>query len=168
MAILRHNILNWVYTSIHEVANKSQSLLLDRRLRVCNVSTKKLQGKKVITSSPLSNNYLPPYVYRCDKLPPIRLVNADAVSSNKIPPLHLLSVRKVKFLKAHTAFTLRVDSIDLDSWTSCFTPPHCMNNDLCVVKSTTMLLIAPIAATWERDRRKICYTILSFISAELC
>lgn len=71
----------------------------------------------------------------------------DWVSSAKIVSLHLSSTRNIKFFKAHRECSLIVESIDLDSWTSCFRPPHWMNVVLWVIKSTTMLLIASRAAT---------------------
>jgi len=52
--------------------------------------------------------------------------------------------------KDHTAFNLKDESIDFVNWTSSLMPPHCMNVDLSGVKSTTMLLIAPSAATWKK------------------
>lgn len=81
-------------------------------------------------------------------LPQIRLATEDTVNSLKIPSLHILTARNTMFLKANTAFNRKDESIDFVNWISSLTPPHSMNVDFCGVKSITMLLIAPRAATW--------------------
>lgn len=90
----------------------------------------------------------------------MRLANVDTVNSIKIPSLQLLSARNTMFLRTHTAFNLKDESIDFVNWTSSLMPPHCMNVDLWGLKSTTMLLIAPRAATWKKTQKKLSF--LSF------
>lgn len=86
-------------------------------------------------------------------VPQTRLASKEAVNSMKIPSLHMLFARNTKFLKAHNALSLMSKSIDFDNRTSSFTPPHSTNIDLFVEKSTTMLLIAPSAATWLKSMK---------------
>jgi len=61
------------------------------------------------------------------------------------------------FLKAHTALSLKDESIDFVNCTSSLMPPHCMNVDLCGIKSTTILLMAPRAATWKIKQKGLPY-----------
>lgn len=86
-------------------------------------------------------------------VPQTRLANKEAVNSMKIASLHLMFARNIKFLKAHNALSLMSKSIDFDNRTSSLTPPHPINIDLFVENSTTMLLIAPSAASWLKSMK---------------
>lgn len=79
--------------------------------------------------------------------------------------MHSLSVvlaRNRKFLNTDRDFNLSVESIDVDSRTSCETPPHRIRTDFREAQMTIILQRAPSATSYKKTNSSFTQLTINY------